>query len=162
MFASLDPYCQPTNEQITENEARLIDPYNHTEPIANLFKRFSECQDFARSVNNPYSPAQLEQKLLHHMGATGIYTDAIEEWEAKASAQPTWQEAQKFWLKQYLKKRRCPTSTMGGAGFNNNQPFAALAEEETDDDDISVINEGFSALMAENTAQRATIAQLSE
>ena len=81
LFPSLDPYCKPTSTMVANNKARLAGTYNHTEPIAKLFRRFEECRDIALGSNTPFSQAQLLSKFILLMEKTGIYNDQVEEWE---------------------------------------------------------------------------------
>ena len=164
LFASLDPYCKPTSMMVANNEARIAGAYNHTEPIAKLFRRFEECRDIALASNTPFSQAQLLSKFILLMEKTGIYNDQVEEWEGKPTPEKTWANLKVYWLRQYLLKRNRPSSTMGQT-FQGN-PYANLADGElTDDDatiadDIATINTHFSAFMARESESRQAITAL--
>ena len=165
IFASLDPYCRPTTMQIENNDATLMKPYNHTQPIAALFKRFEECRDIAFASKNPYTSRRFEQKFIAHMERTGVYHEAIEKWRAKPEADRTWENLKTYWLEKSLERRNRPTSTMSGAGYQSQNPYANLAGEIDEDsasldDSVATITENFSALMTQANEQRDTIARL--
>jgi len=62
LFNSLDPYCHPNRDMVMHNGARLVDNYNHTTPIAKLFRISEECRGISMANQTPFTEAQLLQK----------------------------------------------------------------------------------------------------
>ena len=86
----LDRYGKITPADLKDNERRMNEPLDGSQPIDIFFKRIDNAVQYADDGNTPYTPQQILQTVFHAVNATGMYKDACKEWRKKPVASKTW------------------------------------------------------------------------
>jgi hypothetical protein len=69
-------YAMIAPTELTQNYERLNTPYDHNQPIENLFKQSQDARAFAVAGGQPYGDAMIENIAFTLVFNTGLYPDA--------------------------------------------------------------------------------------
>jgi hypothetical protein len=118
MLAHLfNEYIDVGPNDLHENEKRMTKAWDGAEPFENIITRFDDCIDYARTSLDPFSAETILNKAKQVVYETGIYYDAMEEWDGLAIAK-TWDTFKEFILTAQRKlRKRTATSKQHGYGL---------------------------------------------
>jgi hypothetical protein len=118
----MDNYGKITPEDIVQNDNRLNEPWDGSEPFENIIERVDECIEFAKEAERPYSPEQILDRALRIVSKTGLYHDDLKEWKKKAMANKTWPNFKTFMIEAQTNNREVQQ--------NNKQAGYGMAAEQ--------------------------------
>ena len=95
-----------TEEEIVDNTAKLLDPWQPQEGIEVLIDRFDKTQTYAFFARNIMDDKTLITYFPILVKETGRYTRAYEDWLAKPDNQKTYAILKEFWREEHLKVKR--------------------------------------------------------
>ena len=140
-------YGRITVETLTDNEARMKQPWDVTTPIELLFEQIDDGQAYATAGGEPYTDPQLVRFGYHNIEAAKRMELACRDWRAKPAADKTWNNLKLEMKAAHLDLNLTLTTDTGGYG-------AHQAEE---------IDEGYLANMIDHQkVTTATITALME
>ena len=117
-----------TEEEIVENTAKLLNPWQPHEGMEVLIDRFDQTQVYTFFARNQMDDKTLITHFLIIIKKTGKYTRAYEDWLNKPDAQKTFANLNEFWRQEHLKMKRAnPTAKTYGFGM-------AATDENTQED----------------------------
>ena len=125
-----------TEEDIVDNVATLLNPWQPNEGLEVLIDGFDKAQVYAFFAKSQMDDKTLINPFLILIKKTGKYVRAYKDWIAKRDADKTYVNLKEFWRKEHLKmKRTNPSASTYGYGMN------ATAESTTDQPDMATIFE---------------------
>ena len=72
----MDRYGNITAADLKNNDKRLNQPVDSSQPIDVLFQRVNDAVQYANDGNNPYTANQVLQTAFHAVNSTGLYREA--------------------------------------------------------------------------------------
>ena len=76
-----DNYVVISAVDLTENDDKLREVYDPSQPIVPLFHRFEAAVEYADAANRPYVPDQLVSRNFLLILKTGLYDDTCKLWQ---------------------------------------------------------------------------------
>ena len=114
-----EKFGMATEEEVIENSAHLLTPWQPHEGMEVLIDRFDQAQVYAFFVKNLMDDRTLIGYFLAVIKKTGKYTRAYEDWIAKDKADKTYANLKEYWRHEHLKmKRTNPTARQYKYGMN--------------------------------------------
>ena len=108
-----------TEEELIENTAQLLNPWQPHEGMESLVDRFDKAQIYAFFAKNQMDDKTIINYFLAVVKKTGRYTRAYEDWMDKPDDQKTYAILKEFWRKEHLKMKRAnPTAHQYEFGMN--------------------------------------------
>jgi len=144
-------YAEHTNSTIFNNRKSLEEDWSPDEPIEVLWKRIRVCQQIATAAGaagSPISDADAIRATLEVLEKTGVFEDALADWEAKPQ---TLAELRQHFTKE--NRRRIKRLTTKGAGYHGANAAAgdpAPAPALTKNDIIEAFTAALAAQAAAN------------
>jgi hypothetical protein len=83
-------YGIPSPAKCNANEALFAAPWNTTEPIEAYFDRIEDCFAAAMIASPPYTTEQMIIRTITSIQLTGLYSQALIEWNALPDIGKTW------------------------------------------------------------------------
>ena len=154
-------YGTPSPAERSANDALFAAPWNPTDPIETFFDRLEDCFVAALIATPPYTVEQMCTKAIMAIQLTGLYSQALIEWNAHPPANKTWDALKTHFTKAYIVREQSGTGTMATAGYHT----AANAVEH--DDALANIEATLSAelgalQLANNTQQQSNITAMAD
>ena len=113
-------YGEVSQEDLYENEALMNSPWDHTTPVKTLFARIKECQEYAKAGDEPINDRKIIRVMYMHIKRTGIFNEACDTWDDKATANKTWNAFQSYFItaikkeKETYNRRHWTLGSIGG------------------------------------------------
>jgi hypothetical protein len=85
----IDTYGQITARELEANMERIASPWNPDTPIETVFSNGTTCRQFATEGNDPISDSAYIRILVKIFRASGVLDRAVADWERKAAAEQT-------------------------------------------------------------------------
>ena len=116
------------DDELTENEAKLNEPWDPTTPIQILYDNIEECKIFAEAGKDPISERTILRKAYMAIKNTGMYDLSCDNWDDKTTATKTWINFKIFFSKEESKIRN---HTSSSTGFSEHTANALLQLNDT-------------------------------
>jgi hypothetical protein len=119
------------------NDERMTAAWDGAEPFENIIARIDDCVEFALAGGDPYTNQQILTKAINIVFKTGLYNEAVREWNKKLAAEKTYGNFQAHFIEaqeQFEEEQ----ANMKQAGFGAN----ALVEQVHNLANIVVANDG--------------------
>ena len=85
-----DNYGVISAVDLADNDDKLREAYDPSQPIETLFHRFEAAVEYADAAKRPYAPDQLVSRAFLLILKTGMYNDACKIWQIKHTTEKTW------------------------------------------------------------------------
>ena len=154
-------YGTPSPAERTANDALFAAPWNPADPIETFFDRLEDCFVAALIATPPYTVEQMCTKAIMAIQLTGLYSQALIEWNAHPLASKTWDALKSHFTKAYIVREQSGTGTMASAGYH------AAAHMTGQDDAFANIEATLSAelgalQLANNTQQQSNLTAMAD
>ena len=113
----LDCYGKITPSDVINNDKKMKQLMDVSQPISMYFKRINDCITYATDADTPYTPIQIVQVAYHAMVQTGYFDRELDEWDNKASTDKTWENLKIFFADKYNKLMQRQDITAAARGF---------------------------------------------
>jgi hypothetical protein len=121
-------YGTVSDDELTENEAKLNEPWDPTTPIQVLYDHIEECKIFAEAGKDPIPERTILRKAYMAIKNTGMFDLSCDTWDDKATTTKTWNNFKLFFSKEENKVRKHTTSS---TGFSEHTTNAILQLNDT-------------------------------
>ena len=91
---------------LIRNTQTLTQQWTPSEPIANLFDKMEDCQEFADIGGDPISTITLTNATYALIFNTRLYYDDCKEWDRKPTADKTWNNFKQHFQAAQLRLQR--------------------------------------------------------
>lgn len=112
-------YGTLSTTEIEQNKEKLKAPYDASQPLPTLFKRFEDCQALASAAGDPLSDKSLVNTAEHLLIATGQYHMAYRDWVQLPEVQKTYANLKIHFLKDFTLQNRMRSTTAAQHGYVN-------------------------------------------
>ena len=112
-------YGRPTPAEKQANNALFGAPWNPADPIETYFDRLEDCFVTAIIATPPYTMAQMMDMAIMTLQITGLYSQALTEWESKPPIDRTWDALKSHFATAYNLRLISGTTTAGHAGYHS-------------------------------------------
>lgn len=113
----LDRYGKITPSNVINNDEKMKQPMDVSQPISMYFKRINDCITYATDAETPYTPIQIVQITYHAMVQTGYFDRELDEWDSKVSTEKTWENFKLYFAEKYNKLMQRQDITAQAKGF---------------------------------------------
>jgi hypothetical protein len=101
-------------DNIAENDKCFREPWDVSEPFANISEQFDKCIEYARAALSPYSEAQIMNQATLVVYNTGLFFDNLQKWDAMPAAPKSYEEVcNHIWEAQQVFCRQQPSKESG-------------------------------------------------
>ena len=121
-------YGIPSPAERNANDALFSAPWNTAEPIETFFDRLEDCYVAAIIASPPYTMEQMMTRAIMAIQITGLYSQALIEWNGTPAAARTWDALKLHFTTAYIIREQSGTGTTGSNGYHT----AATAVEHDD------------------------------
>ena len=125
-----DAYANITASTLQENDAKMRDPLDPTQPIETFFARVEECQEVAAAGNTPYTTEQVLSIVYQAIFTSGLYQDGYKDWCRKPEATKTWTNFKAHFTNEYMdlkESNQVSSGTAYQATTNHQETVDAIA-----------------------------------
>jgi hypothetical protein len=123
-----DTHGDISENDLEENEAKMVEPWDYMTPFAHVIERFNECMNFAEAGNTPFSSAQILMKAKNLVNNTGMFFEDIRRWEERPVAKCTWENFQQQFIAAQ-KRLQNQQKTAQRAGYHGHAAFVQVNAE---------------------------------
>ena len=113
-------YGKPSPAEKQANMTAFTAQWNPSDPIETYFDRLEDCYVTAIIATPLYTLEQMMDMAIMTLQITGLYQQALTEWERMLPAQRTWDNLKTHFADTYNTKLISGTSTTGQHGFASN------------------------------------------
>jgi hypothetical protein len=146
------------------NDERLCTAWDGAEPFELVIARIDECVEFASAGGDPYTAQQILTKAMNIVFKTGLYNDAVREWNRQGPALKTYANFQTHFIaaQEQLDDEQ---ANMKQAGFGahalveqvQNLANVIVATNGQASSKLDMLSEQYASLKKENETLRALI-----
>ena len=161
LLALRTTYGIPSPAERNNNEAMFAAPWNTSEPIETYFDRMEDCYVAALIASPPYTMEQMITRALTSIQLTGLYSQALIEWNLLPTATQTWDQLKTHFTTAYIAREQSGTGTTGANGYN----FAAnaIANDDALQNIEATLNQELTNLhLANNANHQSTLGSIAE
>ena len=151
-------YGRPTPAEKQANNALFGAPWNPADPIETYFDRLEDCFVTAIIATPPYTLAQMMDMAIMTLQITGLYSQALTEWESKPPIDQTWDALKSHFATAYNLRLITGTTTAGHAGYHS--ASNAIENDDTLTNIEQTLNHELSNLHSANNANHQSTQQL--
>ena len=108
-------YANITPSTLLENDKKMRDPLDPSQPLDTFFARMEECRELAAAGNTPYTAAQILSTAYQALFSSGAYSDGCKEWRRKPEEEKNWESFKAHFAAEYLDLRENQAHTAGAA-----------------------------------------------
>ena len=149
-------YGIPTPAERQANDTAFAAPWNSNDPIETFFDRLEDCYVAAIIATPPFTIDQMMNRAIMSIQLTGLYSQALIEWNAIAPATRTWDGLKSHFTTAYITRITSGTGTTATTGYHG-------AANAVDNDDAlnnieSTLNHELSNLQLANNAHHQSTA----
>ena len=154
LLALRTTYGIPSPAERNANDAAFAAPWNTADPIENYFDRLEDCYVAAIIASPPYTMEQMMTRAIMAIQLTGLYSQALIEWNGTPVATRTWDGLKTHFTIAYIVREQSGTGTTGNNGYHG-------ASNLTADDDAlnnieTTLNSELANLHTANNAHHQT------
>lgn len=154
-------YGIPSPAERNANEAMFAAPWNTSEPIEAYFDRIEDCYVAAIIASPPYTMEQMMIRAITSIQLTGLYSQALIEWNQIPTANQTWDRLKTHFTAAYIAREQSGTGTTGNNGYHI--AANAIAHDDTMANLETTLAHELSNLHVANNAQhQSTLASIAE
>ena len=110
-----DSYANITPSVLLENDRKMREPLDPSQPLDTFFARIEECRELAAAGNTPYTAQQILATAYQALFASGAYADGCKEWRRKEEQDKTWESFKTHFAAEYLDLKENQIHTSGTA-----------------------------------------------
>ena len=110
-------YGKPSPAEKQANSSAFREQWNPADPIETYFDRLEECYVTALIASPPFTMPQMCDMAITSLQLTGLYSDALTEYERLPAAQQTWDDLKTHFTSAYNTKLIAGTQTTGQHGY---------------------------------------------
>ena len=153
-------YGIPSPAERQANDAAFAAPWDQNDPIEAYFDRLEDCFVNAVIAKPPYTIEQLITRAIMGIQMSGLYPQALIEWQQLPQHQQTWDTLKQHFTAAYVARIQSGTGTMANNGYH-------IAANVTTDDALSnfestLSNELSAIQLAHNTTHTSTLATIAQ
>ena len=161
LLALRTTYGIPSPAERNANDAAFAAPWNPVEPIETYFDRLEDCYVAAIISSPPYTMEQMMTRAIMAIQLTGLYSQALIEWNSMPAATRTWDALKTHFTTAYIVREQSGTGTTSINGYHS------AANVITNDDALnnieSTLNQELSNLqLANNAHHQSALAGMAE
>lgn len=154
-------YGIPSPAERNANEAMFAAPWNTAEPIEAYFDRIEDCYVAALIASPPYTMEQMIIRAITSIQLTGLYSQALIEWNQLPPANQTWDNLKSHFTAAYIAREQSGTGTTGNNGYH--MAANAIAHDDTMANIETALTHELSNMHVANNAQhQSTLASIAE
>ena len=150
LLALRTTYGIPSPAERNANDAAFAAPWNPAEPIETYFDRLEDCYVAAIISAPPYTMEQMSTRAIMAVQLTGLYSQALIEWNGMPDAARTWDALKMHFTTAYIVREQSGTGTTGGNGYHT--AANVTATDDTLNNIESTLNHELSNLQVANNA----------
>lgn len=110
-------YGKPSPAEKQANSNAFREQWNPADPIETYFDRLEDCYVTALIAPPPFTMPQMCDMAITSLQLTGLYSDALTEYERMPAAQHTWDDLKIHFTSAYNTKLIAGTQTTGQHGY---------------------------------------------
>ena len=110
-------YGKPSPAEKQANSNAFREQWNPADPIETYFDRLEDCYVTALIASPPFTMPQMCDMAITSLQLTGLYSDALTEYERLPAAQQTWDDLKTHFTSAYNTKLIAGTQTTGQHGY---------------------------------------------
>ena len=111
-------YGIPSLAERNTNEALFKARWNTAEPIETYFDRIKDCYVAALIAAPPYTMEQMSARALTSIQLTGLYSQALIEWNLLPAGNQTWEPLKTHFTMAYIAREQSGTGTTGANRYH--------------------------------------------
>ena len=150
LLALRTTYGNPSPAERNANDAQFAAPWNTAEPIETYFDRLEDCYVAAIIASPPFTMEQMITRAIMAIQLTGVFSQAIIEWNGMAAATRTWDALKTHFTTAYIVREQSGTGTMATNGYHG--AANAIANDDALTNIESTLNHELSNLQVANNA----------
>jgi hypothetical protein len=151
-------YRCPMPAKKQANNALFGAPWNPADPIKTYFDRLEECFVTAIIATPPYTTAQMMDMAIMTLQITGLYSQALTEWESLPPNDCTWDALKSHFATVYNLHLISGTTTAGQAGYHSTSNV--IKNDDALNNIEEMLNHELSNLHSANNANHQSTQQL--
>jgi hypothetical protein len=161
LLALRTTYGIPTPAERQANDNAFATPWNPNDPIESYFDRLEDCYVAAVIASPPYTMEQMINRAIMAIQLTGLYSQALIDWNAMAPAARTWDALKSHFTTAYIVRITSGTGTTASNGYHG--AANAVDNDDTLNNIESTLNHELSNLhLANNANHQSTLASIAE
>jgi hypothetical protein len=161
LLALRTTYGIPSPAERNANDAAFAAPWNPAEPIETYFDRLEDCYVAAIIASPPYTMEQMMTRAIMAVQLTGLYSQALIEWNGMPAAARTWDALKMHFTTAYVVREQSGTGTTGINGYHS--AANVIANDDALNNIESTLNHELSNLQVANNAHhQSAIAGMAE
>ena len=118
LLALRTTYGVPSPAERNANDAAFAAPWNTNEPIETYFDRLEDCYVAAIIASPPFTMAQMMTRAIMAIQLTGLYSQALIEWNSTVPATRTWETLKLHFTTAYIVREQSGTGSTGANGYH--------------------------------------------
>ena len=118
LLALRTTYGIPSPAERNANDAAFSAPWNTSEPIESYFDRLEDCYVAAIIASPPFTMEQMMTRAIMAIQLTGLYSQAIIEWNGVGAEARTWDALKVHFTTAYIVREQSGTGTTGANGYH--------------------------------------------
>ena len=169
----IDTYANIDEYDLRENQKRMDQSYDPSQPIESLYRQIDEAVAYADAGKCPFTDRQIVNAAVSSVAASGVFADDVKEWRKKPTADQTLPNFKTFFSKAHREWRDTLRVTAGhhfprvnAAPRTATAPRTQTAPPPTahtqPPGDPDALAESLANLATATSTDRATVATLSD
>ena len=118
LLALRTTYGIPSPAERNANDAAFAAPWNTSEPIETYFDRLEDCYVAAIIASPPFTMEQMMTRAIMAIQLTGLYSQALIEWNGTDPATRTWDALKVHFTMAYIVREQSGTGSTGANGYH--------------------------------------------
>jgi hypothetical protein len=118
LLALRTTYGIPSPAERNANDAAFAAPWNTSEPIETYFDRLEDCYVAAIIASPPFTMEQMMTRAIMAIQLTGLYSQALIEWNGTVPATRTWDALKVHFTTAYIVREQSGTGSTGANGYH--------------------------------------------
>lgn len=118
LLALRTTYGIPSPAERNANDALFSAPWNTAEPIETYFDRLEDCFVAAIIASPPYTMEQMTTRAIMSIQLTGLYSQALIEWQQMLPAAHTWDALKLHFTRAYIAREQSGTGSTAANGYH--------------------------------------------
>lgn len=154
LLALRTTYGVPSPAERNANDAAFAAPWQTTEPIETYFDRLEDCYVAAIIASPPFTMEQMMTRAIMAIQLTGLYSQALIEWNGTPAAARTWDGLKTHFTIAYIVREQSGTGSTTTAGYH--VAANAIANEDAINNIETSLNQELTNLHVANNAHHQT------
>ena len=119
LLALRTTYGIPSPAERNANDALFSAPWNTAEPIETYFDRLEDCFVAAIIASPPYTMEQMMTRAIMSIQLTGLYSQALVEWQQVLPTAQTWDALKLHFTRAYIAREQSGTGSTAANGYHS-------------------------------------------